>query len=187
MVELENKITVTQHELKRTRQRLKDEMHRREMDSKSNTVKLQNAKQLHQKQLQRMQSMMRRSNQSGDANVQRVIDLNRDLGESERLKEEYLTELQILKNQFKEFMDKYNMERAQDDNVGVESQRAADYKARDEHRDELLMEINEKCLGQQEEIERLETMVSAAITVECVVCSHGVVVVYQCISVRSIS
>eukprot|EP01084_Bolivina_argentea_P089638 161696_1 len=98
MVELENKLMQTETELATVRKRLKHEMTQRKLDIKAHDTKLQNRKQMYEKQIRRMQSIMNEM-KSNDVNVQRVMQLNHELGQSETLRNELMSELQIVKAQ----------------------------------------------------------------------------------------
>ena len=118
-------------------------MSQRQNEIKSHHIKMENIKKLHEKQLNRLQSLVD-SQASNDAKAHRLIELNNELAQSERLKNEYLTQLQLVQNT--------NQSEPQVVN-GTNTIRHN----RDEHK--LL-------LDQSEEIQQLKDMLAAAVSVK---------------------
>ena len=164
IIELENKLSQTQNDLRAVHQKLNKEMNQRQLDIKHNNIKTLNNKKLYEKEINRLKSMIEQlqSNQPhlrNDDNIHRIMELNKELGQSEKLRNEYLTELQILKSQFEE-TQRLNQDKEQKHNESIMNNNG-----RTMNRDQLLLEINEKCYQQNEEIQQLELMLNAAITV----------------------
>ena len=97
MINLENNLISTQNELYSIRKKLKFEMSQRQNEIKSHHIKMENIKKLHETQLNRLQSLVD-SQASNDAKTHRLIELNNELAQSEQLKNEYLTQLQLVQN-----------------------------------------------------------------------------------------
>ena len=164
MIQLENKLTISHNDLKSLHQKLNKEMNERQLDIKAYNIKLQNTKKLYQQQINRLKSIIEqfennKSRNRDDDNMHRVIQLNNELAQSEKLKNEYLTELEIIKNKYQQLenQNEYELRQRQENEIFPSTMNG--------NRDQLLLEMNEKCYKQKEEIEQLSNMMNAAITV----------------------
>merc|ERR1712129_36068 len=88
IINLENNLVSTQNELTRIRKKLNFEMSHRRNDIKSHKIKNENMRKMYEKQIARLQSISH-SIKSKDANVHRLIELNKELGQCEQSKAEY--------------------------------------------------------------------------------------------------
>merc|ERR1712176_1559609 len=102
-------------------------------------------KKMYEKQLNRLQSMTQ-SIKSKDANVHRLIELNKELEQCERMKNEYLTQLQQLQSQSEQQEEEFKI-----NNNGT-------------HNHNHIQKQHRLLMQQSEEIQELKDMLAAAVS-----------------------
>merc|ERR1719204_3058120 len=144
MLELEDEAVASRKALAAVRRKLDEETTRRRIENKTNESKLVGTKQLYERQIVRMQTLLERQGRQHED--ERVGKLTAELGESEKRQHECLAELDLLRQREAEW-----------------NKSKAAVAAADASQVETLQKKNEQLLSAMAEIEGLEAMVSAAV------------------------